>query len=480
MKANKYIAGFLALFAAQSASADTFHVTGATAFRRATIEAVHAIFNNDPLDAVFSYASNKSGTDYINADFITFKGTLTGLGATTIRCSFNGSIEGLRALAEPGQSGIPGTDGNPYFIKDSSVEVTATVSGAGQTISGISTSTPGTSTHVDRGVADMAFSDTDKAISPYISAPMSAPLDSPASLVFALVNSDGGGITNVTTQQYNSLLSNGIVQKSFFTGLTADQTKKVVCTGRNDGSGTRSSYLAEMGFGVSNPVNQYLVVSATGATSDQIKAIQQVPAAGTNDTDSGTAGVQLPVSDLKTFDEAGANAQARVTQLETSASTVWGQSVNGNGGAFSGSVLRDHLIRKGASVRFFDAAGAGLYENVPQTNVSLISWISLNDAITARSGGATICAFNGVSIDVNGAGNTLTDLDKFKIFRGAYTAWNRQQFYILDSKLATATETIYTSIWNSVANGNLGAAGLKNTDFTIGRTEDGGTINVVD
>jgi hypothetical protein len=471
MKANKVLAGLLALSASPLASAATFEVTGATAFRRATIEAIEDLFDTSGVD--FAFAHNRStATDYINADFITFKGTITGLGPTVVRCSFNGSIEGLRALAQPGQSGIDGTDGDAWYIKESSVTATPTADGTNQIISGIDVGNPGANANLDRAEAEMAFSDTDVAISPYDPAIMVG--GSPGGLVFSLVASEGAGFSNVTTQQYNSLLSNGRMPKSLFTGLSEDQGKLVFCTGRNDGSGTRSSYLAEMGYGVANPVQQYLVVGSSG---NEITALQVVPAGGTNDSDGNPSnGVQLdPELDIANFDAVPGGSFNQVTQLFTSKSTVWGQDQEGNGGAFSGSVLRGHLALNGASVRVFDAEGFNLFDGVPQQNISMVSWISLNDAITARDGGATICSFNGVTLDVN-PGKVLSAADRQKIVNGNYTAWNFQKFYYLDGADAN-TISLYTSIFNSVAGGNLGVAGIKNTEFKVGRPLDGGTIN---
>lgn len=472
MKANKFVAGLLALSAAPFASAATFEVTGATAFRRATIEAVEALFNNDPLNAPFAFAHNRTAgaADYINADFITFKGTLTGYGATTIRCSFNGSIEGLRALAQPGQSGVDGTDGDAFYILESAVTITPTAAGANQIIPGIDVGNPGSNALLNRAEAEMAFSDTDVAISPYNSA-LFQTIGSPGGLVFSLINSEGGGITNITSQQYNSLLANGVMKKSLFTGLAADATKLVFCSGRNDGSGTRSSYLAEMGYGVANPVQQYLVVRSSG---NQILALQAVPAGGTNDITPLTAPVDLgTTSDIAIYHNAGNT----VTQLKTSKSTVWGLDQAGNGGAFSGSVLRGHFGLDGNSVRIFDANGANLYDGTPQTDISMVTWITFNDAITARTAGAAICAFNGVSLA--GTGDVLTAADLEKVVRGNYTAWNFQQFYYKTGASQTVID-LYTSIHGSVAGGNLGVAGVPSIAFQVGRSEDGGVINDVE
>ena len=69
----------------------------------------------------------------------------------------------------------------------------------------------------------------------------------------------------------------------------------------------------------------------------------------------------------------------------------------------------------------------------------------------------------------------MTAADKAKIYRGAYTAWNFVKFYYRAGS-AAETVSLYNSISTSVAS-NLGAAGLKNIDMKVGRTDDGGIIN---
>lgn len=465
MKANKYIAGFLALFAVQSASALTFEITGATAFRRATIESVFKLYDLATGNPVFRYVANNA--TYYNSDFITFEGTVDGLpGTTIIRCSFNGSIEGLRALAQPGTSGAT-SNGNAYYFKTSALSATAVAAGAGTVISA-SVASPSATPELERAEAEMAFSDTDVAISPYFAAAMTG--SSPGAVVFAVCSSDGSGITNVTAQQYNSLLTSGYIKKSFFTGNPLD-TALVFIIGRNDGSGTRSSYLAEMGYGVANPVNQYLVISrtSTNTSTGVTTAIQAVPAGGVNDTDPVTAGVQLP-ADLQAWVTAGNT----VTQGTANASVVWGQDQNGNGGASSGSALTLTLAQTGPSVRVFDGNGANLFGGTPQTNISTVTWISVNDAITARTGGANLCSFNGVALDLTG--NVMTSADQAKVTNGAYSAWNFQQFYYKDGA-STETVDLYNSLFTLIESGSLGVAGIKNSSFNIGRSEDGGVIN---
>lgn len=457
MKSTKLLTGLFAATLATQSFGAVFEITGATAFRKATIQSIHSLYvaSGQP----FRFAHNKVSADYESADLITFEGTInvSGLGAgTVIRCSFNGSIEGLRAIADS-----PASD--PNFIKLSALTATAINGGANEPLTLVSGQVP--ASLLETAEAEIAFSDTNKAISPYATYAMAPTNASIGVVVFSMLASDGSTIDNVTTQQYNSLLENGYVPKSMFTGDPADLAKLVICTGRNDGSGTRSSYLSEMGWGVANPVQQYLVVGQS-STLDRFTAVQRVPAGGLNipvgsalatfDVDPGTAGTQAP------------------SALATSASTVWGQDVNGNGGAFSGSVLRGHMVRKGTGVRVFDVDGSDLFGEEVQAD--LITWLSLNDAVTARDGGAKICAFNGVKLnDIATSGTTMSTADKNKVYYGAYTAWNFQQM-VRRTTADSATITLYNEIKNAVPT-NLGNAGLTIPAMKVLRALDGGPIS---
>ncbi len=466
MKPTKFVTGLFAAAMVSPAFAQTptFEISGATAFRRATIESITSLFVNS--GQPFRFGSNRAGTDYVNADLVIWEGKITGLNnsqTVIIRCSFNGSIEGLRAIAESPAA-------NPSYFLPNVLTVAPAVGGA-QEAGAIPTGG-----NTEPAETEIVFSDTDKAISPYAPFPMDG--DTVGVAVFGLVVNEGSPITNVSVQNYNSLLQNGRVPLSFFTGNPAD-TSWVFCTGRNDGSGTRSSYLAEMGYGVSNPVQQFLVVSRDG---DEIRAIQRVPAGGTNDVDPNTTGVQLPPgSAIRNFHD----TVNPIVQEFTSRSIVWGNDIPGNGGAFSGSVLRGDLARKGTSVRVFDANGSNLFPTA-QSNISLVSWISLNDAVTARDGGASIVAFNGYKLDVNADANGnvvpggifMSNADKQKCYNGQYSAWNFQQMY---RRFGADSNTVQLFILlRSNIPQNLGTAGLNVQNFKVGRAEDGGTMNPLD
>jgi hypothetical protein len=243
----------------------------------------------------------------------------------------------------------------------------------------------------------------------------------------------------------------------------------VFLTGRNDGSGTRTTYMAETGVGITTAIKQYVTVDSS---STALEAIQEVPATGTNDTDLITAGIQLPVgSDIKAYDDSAES----ITQLAANASTIWGKDFNGNGGYSSGSTLRTDMGKTGTSVRVFDALGADAFGD--PVRVDFVTFLSLNDAVSARGNGAIFCAYNGVKLDgIAVSGSTMSVADKAKVTRGLYTAWGYQQMYRRGDITTGDAVLVYDGIKNNIGS-NLAAAGIALSDMTaVNRPNDGGTV----
>ncbi len=78
------------------------------------------------------------------------------------------------------------------------------------------------------------------------------------------------GFTNVTPVQARTLLNTGSLVASIFTGNSADSGITVWATGRDNGSGTRITTLADIGYGVNTSVSQVQAVvsgnTLTGVT----------------------------------------------------------------------------------------------------------------------------------------------------------------------------------------------------------------------
>ena len=441
MKPTTFIAGLAAFTFAATAYADVVvDITGATAFRAATLLSIRSQFNASGVAYKFAHdQTSGGGTVYSGATRSIWIGTFPGVtGTTTIRTSFNGSVEGIRALVDS-----PTSDPT-YYQSSLLASTTAAVGGAEIFAQG--------TTGAAAAQSEIAFSDVSKAITPFAASSLQPSSPAVGVVVFTMLTNEGSTVSNVTAQQFRALMSNGFQPLSVFSGNAADVTN-VFATGRNDGSGTRSSYLSETGFGVSTPVKQYVTNTST---SNTLTTIQLVPAGGVFDNDPLTAGVQ----------PAG--------QLAANASTVWGSNIAGNGGYSSGSTLRTDMGKTGVAVTVFDENGDDAFGGTVRAD--LVAWLSLNDAVTARGNGAVFCGYNGVKLnDIAASGSTMSAADKAKVTEGTYTAWNYQQMYRRNDITSGDVVTVYNGIKGAIPT-NLGAAGISLTDMHVSRPSDGGIV----
>lgn len=431
MKTKSITCGLLGLaLAAPAYSQTVVDITGATAFRSAAIAAIRAKFQ---AGGNYQFAHDAASGGVGGANKAIFKGTFQGLSGTTIvRCSWNGSVEGIRALVD--------SNYNPeYYQNVNGNFIAAAASGGGETHK----DTVGFAKSVEASQSEIAFSDVTKNSTPYAANTLSPASPQCGVVVFTMLTNEGSTITNVTSQQFRALFGTGSQPLSLFTGNTADETM-VYAVGRNDGSGTRTTYLAETGYGVTNPVNQFLIKTSN---TSAITALQKVPAGGVG------GGINDP----------------------TSASTVWGQDVVGNGGYFSGGAIRNEMGKTGANVNVYEADGVTPIQEGGKAD--LVTFITITDAATARGNGAVFCSFNGVKLDgIAAGGATLTSADKAKVTNGAYTAWSYQQMYARNGAYTGNTKTVYDGIKSSIP-ANIGTAGIPTGDMAVGREEDGGVVS---
>jgi hypothetical protein len=448
MKNNVIIAGLSAISFVPTVFADvTVDITGATAFRAAALTAIKAKYDASGQPYQYSHDQAGGGTNYNGATRAIFKGTFQGLsGVTTIRTSFNGSVEGIRALVDS-----PASDPT-YYANIPGNFVTAAAVGGGET----NKDTTNFAKTVEASQSEIAFSDVSKAATPYASFSLQPSDAACGVVVFTMIANEGSPITNVTSQQFRALLTSGFQPRSIFTGNEADNPLAdapganagwVFATGRNDGSGTRTTYLAETGYGIANPVKQYVT---NNSTASALTEIQLVPAGGVNN----------PI---------------RTGQSALNKSTVWGNDIAGNGGYSSGSTLRTDLGKTGNSVTVLDETGADAFGE--PVKADLVSWLSLNDAATARSGGAVVCAYNGVKLEGFSSNSTMSTADRAKVTQGVYTAWGFQQLYRRNDITSGAVVTVYQGIKDALnSSSNLAAAGIPMSEMKVGRPFDGGTV----
>ncbi len=444
MKPKYFIAGLSAIAFTATAYADVeVNITGATAFRASAFIAIKAKYDvgNGGVDYKYGHngvtgdlnASNPLATTAI------FSGNFPGVpGTTTIRCTFSGSVEGIRSLV-----GV--TDPLPPKYYKTNLLTGGSPTDGGKEYAALSTA----SGNVETATSHIAFSDVSKASTPYGSFSLLPGSPAAGVIVFSMVTNDGSAITNVTSQQFRALMSGGLQPRSMFTNNVNDNPDGdtpganagyVFATGRNDGSGTRTTYLAETGFGIVKTVKQYVVTAASG---DQLTSIRLVPQGG--------VGVNVAY-----------------------ASTVWGQDLAGNGGYSSGGTVATDMGNKGASVNVLNAAGSTVLSGI---KADLVSWLGVSDAIKLRNLGGSLIGYNGVTLsEIAAGGIDLGNNDVKKIVEGTYTAWGYENMYMRnDVAPGSDVDSVYTTI-KAALPAYFAAAGLPISGMHVGRPADGGTV----
>ena len=235
----------LGLGVAGAAQAGTVYLTGSTAFRSQTFDALSTA------GAVFSAAptiTTWEGAAPAKANYMAFTGTVIGGGSTTVLCHWSGSEAGFgdtASVPQPTEQFAAVQDGaNHTGSPTSFVSHTADLSMAGniQDYSGVFannlTPPPPYSTGQEVGV-----------------------------VTFEYVRNPGLWTgTNITHAMIRQALG-GFCVRSVFTGVPG-QGDFVYVSGRDSGSGTRVNTFDESGFGAFTPPNQIEINGTTGAMID--------------------------------------------------------------------------------------------------------------------------------------------------------------------------------------------------------------------
>jgi hypothetical protein len=231
MKAPKIlVAGLLAFSIAGVSRAQTIiHLTGSTAFRAGTHQAISDILQP-------GYTVGSSGSSLPGASQAIFTGTTyatNGAIPVIIKTSWSGSLAGIQTVSEQ--------------LTISTWLVNSTPAGSGAPANYDSPTVP-----------DACMSDGFQSSSPFTSPVL---LDHIVGIVpFKWVRNNGSPVTlnNITPQLAIALYTgSGSLPLALFTGLNSDETTNVYALGRNPDSGTRLTAFAETGIGVINIVHQY-------------------------------------------------------------------------------------------------------------------------------------------------------------------------------------------------------------------------------
>jgi hypothetical protein len=310
--------GALALAVGQaSAATRVFNITGATAFRASANNAIISILGGSGVTQyAFTGTSGIGGTN--RAIFV---GTMSQFPGDTIivRASWSGSTQGIKDVE----------DNTPVQVLDvaSPVSTTGINLGVGANPAPVFTT----------AVAQWSFSDVDRLLS---ERPNASFVGGPVGVVpFMFLAGEGApaALNNMTDQLHRTLWATGQLPIAFFTGDTADETT-VLATGRNNGSGTRATILAETEYGAFTSVVQFNA-SFTGSRTEA-----------------------YPTASLLEVSEFG------------------------NGGNSSNSGVRELLTRPATGLTLGGESADGLF----------VSYLTISDALAAITEGAKEMTYNGV------------------------------------------------------------------------------------
>lgn len=223
-----------------AASAEDIYVTGSTAFRASFVGAVVKLMGG-------SCQAKFEGASATGAARSVFVGTIGGV-SSTVYCSWSGSVTGIQSLTSPGSTG-------DTFLSNTG---TATLTQGGTypayTYTGGTANATGATPHN----ATLAMSDVFQGSTVHTTPTLA--YDATVAVVpfkFVAGNGSPAAIGNMTPLLTQLLYGSGRVSQTLFTGSDADFTKRVYGLGRDAGSGTRLTVMAESGKGALNQVVQY-------------------------------------------------------------------------------------------------------------------------------------------------------------------------------------------------------------------------------
>jgi len=393
---SKLLTAAALLVSAQLASAVDIVITGSTAARSTT----HATLLADTFDAAPSYIWSGS-TSFGSSTRSLFKGNINGT-PTNVLCSWSGSGTGIQTVAA--QTGVQ--------VIDPATEISSNEYVASPTYT---TAAP-----------QFAMSDVFQSSTAYTTPAL---VNTNAFVIeFVFITNPGGnaaGITNMSEQLMNKLYgSSNPVPLSYITGDANDSPESaspnpgaayVFATGRDSGSGTRITALAETGYGVSNAVNHWRLKD--------------------NLTD---------VTGLMLWPD--------VTTGFTSKESLSSTNLVGNGGYNSGGEIGRILALPSSSVSFHDSSDTTWSSGSPIGQVRLVSYLGVSDK-KAGNEELTYCG---------------TAYSSENIRNGKYTFWAYEHLYDKGS-LSTAEQSFKTAFSAGLANpsnytaGSISAASMNVT-----------------
>jgi hypothetical protein len=385
-------------------------LTGSTAYRANVYRSIQAVLTSTYGGAGYTVAFSGSTNNQAGLEGSQFAVFNSADGTVRIKTSWTGSEAGVQAVSR-----------NDIFTV--AVYPDSQATGTLGTTSPFGLAAP---TNLEPAVIDMA--DTSQAASAFNGSykgknypALTDDTNSPVGIVpFKFIASPGAaaaGLTNITSQLFRSLLTNGgTVPLSLFTGVPADASTTVFVTGRNPDSGTRVTAYTETGFGIVNLPTQYQPQNSANAEID-------------------TAG--------GTIDHFALWPRSTVNTIVFP---------TGQGGYNSGGNLS-----KGVN-------------NTPPANTLLVSYAGTNDCDPQITAGETELSFNGQKL-----GGVSADYNSnHELTQGQYSFWGYEHLYY-NSSATAAVISFADAVGLDLKNNN---AVVFRSSMSVGRSGfvDGATI----
>lgn len=423
MNKKSILSGLAALmaFAFTANAQNIVNVTGATAFRTASIDSIIASYGAGLTD--FAHTGGSATLAALRgARQSIFTGTFPGLAGTTIiRCTWTGSVAGVRTQATPQtpQDFLP---------------VTALTTGGSPDAASVPgvTGTFGVPAGSEFVTADLAFSDSFPANSPFDVSNTVSTIVGITVFVPCVNEGSPAGLTNIHDHQLRTLYATGNQPLSYLFPTT--DTRRVYMSGRSDNSGTRTIYLSQIGYGPQNLVQQWKPTTNGLGAGDPALALTTLRLWPTGD---------------------GANVSNVWTATDTA----------GNGGFESSSSLRTVFGATSNSVQRQNAAGVNIGSPVP---LLMVAVFGISDATTAIANGAKALAYNGSSII---PAEPLGAASEAKVTNGEYTFWSYQHLMYNSLNDSPKLQAVLAELVANVPT-NIGTAGIDAALMNVSRVDD--------